>query len=199
MLYVSVFGAERMNAEIVRQKERFVRELEAAEISALIVRPTGFFSDMRELLTMAEAGTVWLFGDGQLESNPIDGDDLAEACAKALGDETCHELCIGGPDVLTHEQAAQLAIDARKRAGETDAMRIRYVPAGLARALMRAATWVTPERVHGPAEFFVQALTTPMVAPAHGHRRLADFFDQCLSDEPNPSSPHVTSQVTQLR
>ena len=44
-----------------------------------IIRPNGFFSDMKDFLEMANGGRVYLFGNGQYKLNPIHGSDLAEA------------------------------------------------------------------------------------------------------------------------
>lgn len=49
-----------------------------------IVRPTGFFSDMKDFLDMAKDGRVYLFGNGQLKMNPIHGEDLATEIVKRI-------------------------------------------------------------------------------------------------------------------
>ena len=43
--------------------------------------------------------------------NPIHGSDLARAIVDALHSDQ-RELCIGGPDVLTHNQIVELALRA---------------------------------------------------------------------------------------
>ena len=75
-VYVSVLNAHLMqDLKIIQAKERFVGELEQSNLDHTIVRPTGFFSDMLEFLTMAKKGKVNLFGDRGLQnqSNPRTG------------------------------------------------------------------------------------------------------------------------------
>ncbi|HEX8853149.1 MAG TPA: NAD(P)H-binding protein, partial [Pyrinomonadaceae bacterium] len=50
-VYVSVFGAERLReSEYVRAHEDFVQELQRSGLAHTVVRPTGFFSAMGEML-----------------------------------------------------------------------------------------------------------------------------------------------------
>ena len=47
-MYVSVFNADKLrHLEIVKAKEKFVDELKAANIPYVIIRPNGFFSDIK--------------------------------------------------------------------------------------------------------------------------------------------------------
>lgn len=57
--YISVFGeAEFTRSGLVAAKERFFLEPAAAPLSSLLVRTTGFFSEMKDLLDMAKRGRV---------------------------------------------------------------------------------------------------------------------------------------------
>jgi uncharacterized protein YbjT (DUF2867 family) len=111
-IYVSVLNGQFLkDLKMIAAKEQFVDELKASGIEYAIIRPNGFFSDMAELLAMAEKGTVYLFGKGELKGNPIHGADLAKYIVQKLdSDET--ELDIGGPDVLSQNQMAQAAFKA---------------------------------------------------------------------------------------
>ena len=122
-IYVSVLNGQFLkNLKMIEAKERFIDELKASGIEYAITRPNGFFSDMTELLTMAEKGTVYLFGNGEFKGNPIHGADLAEFMVQKL-DSNETELDIGGPDVLTQNQIAQSAF---KAVGKKE--KIVYVP-----------------------------------------------------------------------
>ena len=114
-MYVSLFrGQELRGFQIAAAKERFVGRLRASTLQTLVIRPTAFFSDMAEVLRMAHMGRVFVFGDGSTLVNPISGRDLAEASVDALlaGQS---ELKIGGPQVFTHEETAELAFDTLRK------------------------------------------------------------------------------------
>ena len=65
---------------ITRQKDG----LAYMDVDYCIVRPNGFFSDMSEFFNMAKKGRVYLFGNGELRTNPIHGEDLAIVCVDAI-------------------------------------------------------------------------------------------------------------------
>ncbi|MBB2893606.1 SDR family oxidoreductase [Flexivirga oryzae] len=177
-VYVSVLhGRElRHRVRLVAAKEKFVDALTASPISAVVVRPTGYFSDMGEFLAMAGRGAVSLIGDGQHRINPISGRDVATACLAAAG-SSATDVPVGGPDVLTYEGIARAAF-----AAHGTSPRIRHLPRGPVVAAVRVLARCTPEHVHGPAQFLTAVLTHDMVAPAAGSDRLADHFAQQVAD-----------------
>ena len=61
VVYVHVLNAENMlHVAMIQAKQRFVDALEASALDHTIVCPTGFFSDMEELLSMARSGRrIW--------------------------------------------------------------------------------------------------------------------------------------------
>ncbi|GIH20085.1 hypothetical protein Raf01_82570 [Rugosimonospora africana] len=102
--YVSVLNGPtlRGSVRLADAKERFVAELVSSSLRHTIIRPTGFFADMRAFLAMAERGRCYVVGAGQRRINPISGRDLAVACADAAISGV-KEIEVGGPDVFTHE------------------------------------------------------------------------------------------------
>lgn len=171
-VYVSVLHGPdlRRTVRLAEAKERFADALTASPIRSVVVRPTGYFSDMNEFLDMARRGTVYLFGDGRCRMNPISGSDLARACAAAAR-STASEVAVGGPDILTHDEIARAAFAALGTSP-----RIRHVPLRLARGAGWAATHLTPQRVFGPLQFLLAVMTNDMVAPATGTDHLAAYF-----------------------
>jgi len=168
--YVSVFGGRALrDVALCAAKERFVDELEAAPIESVVLRPTGFFTDLDAFLDMARRGRAWLFGDGQQRLNPIHPDDLAAVCLNAL-DAGTPEVPAGGPDVLTHEAIARLAFDALQRPA-----RVSHLPDAVRRGALAATRWL-PGQWTGPAEFFLAMMGLDLVAPALGQRTLAEHF-----------------------
>ncbi len=175
--YVSVLNGPAMRGRVrlAEAKERFVAELVSSSLRHTVIRPTGFFADMRAFLGMAERGRCYLVGAGQQRINPISGRDLAAACADAAF-RAVEEIEVGGPDVFTHEQIARLAADAVNRP-----VRLTHLPPALLRTLTAALRLVSPERIYGPLQFFQAVMTADMVAPCTGGDHLADFFRQELA------------------
>jgi uncharacterized protein YbjT (DUF2867 family) len=173
---IAVAGREACRGlAIVEAKERFVAELSTARVDGLVVRATGFFSDMEEVFAMARRGRVFLFGSGRARINPVHGADAADACADALlGSE--REVATGGPDVLTWESVARLAFDTLGRPP-----RIVRVPAGVARAALAPLRMIS-RRTWDVASFVLRVGTHDVIAPVGGTRRLAGFFHE-LAEE----------------
>ncbi|MEJ2581084.1 MAG: SDR family oxidoreductase, partial [Acidobacteriota bacterium] len=107
-VYVSALnGPDLRLLDIIDAHEAFVDELKDSGIALAVLRPTGYFSDMGEVLEMARKGRVWLIGSGENRVNPIDGADLATACVDAMeGNET--EIDVGGPQTFTWKEVAAL-------------------------------------------------------------------------------------------
>lgn len=170
-VYVSMFrGPDFRHLEVVAAHEDFVDALRKADIESCIIRPTGFFSDLMEILTMAKRGRVFLFGDGRNRLNPIDGRDLAVVCARhGRSDET--EVNVGGPEVLDYRQIAEAAFAAVGKK-----TRISYVPKRVAGLAARGVRLLRPHE--GAVLGFVAGITTSdLIAPATGEHRLADVFE----------------------
>ncbi len=172
--YIHVINAERMrHVPLVAAKADFVDALRASEIASTVIAPTGYFSDMGDFLKMARAGRVWLFGAGDRQINPIHGADLAKATADAT-EAGKHWLDVGGPEIFTHDEIAQLAVAALGREA-----RLTHLPDALRRGALRLLPWLTPRRIHGPAQFFLSAMAMDMVGERRGHRRLSEYFSEC--------------------
>ncbi len=109
-VFVSAFDAYKYEHYLagVKAKEDFVRELRRSGISYLIIRPTGFFSDMSVFFNMARRGRVFLIGKGENQINPIHGADLAEICVRETMANK-EEIGVGGPEIYTYREIAELA------------------------------------------------------------------------------------------
>jgi uncharacterized protein YbjT (DUF2867 family) len=124
---------------------------------------------------MARKGRAYLFGNGSLRINPIDGTDVAAAAADALArDEEAIDL--GGPEILTHEQVAQQAFRA---VGKPP--RITHIPMWSVKAGLVLLRRLTPLRTHQLIEFPLTVLTRDVIAPATGRHHLAEYFQQVAS------------------
>lgn len=172
-MYVHVLHAEKLqHIAMIQAKQAFVDELRQSALDATVICPTGFFSDMEEFLKMARAGRVYLFGDGANRINPIHGADLAEVCVDALVRRE-QQLDVGGPDVFTYREIAELAFDVLQKP-----KKIMCVPQRLVAGAVAALRWVVPVRAYGPLQFLTAVMTMDVVAEPVGRRHLADHFRQ---------------------
>ena len=111
-VYVSLAGAEGFrHVEYADAHEKFVDVLKTSGLAYSVVRPTGFFSFLLELLGFAKRGFGVSIGDGSCKTNPIHEADVARACVEALESSEA-EITVGGPDVLTRKETSLLAFEA---------------------------------------------------------------------------------------
>ena len=169
-VYVSVLHGPRLrHLEIVDAHEAFVDELEASGIEHVVLRPTGYFSDLGEILEMARRGRVWLIGSGTNRVNPIHGADLAIASADAI-EGAARDSEVGGPQTLTWNEVSAVAFEALG-----SPPRISHVPLWLMQTL------VHPVRLFNRHQgellsFFVTMATTDVVARPTGTHTLVEHF-----------------------
>jgi len=170
-IYVSVLnGNLHRSLKVLEAKEAFVDDLVASSLEYTIIRPNGFFSDMKDFLDMAKKGKVYLFGNGKQKFNPIHGKDLAIACVDAL-ESSKTEIRIGGPDILTHNEVAELALLACGKP-----INIIHLPHWLRKFSIWSLRTFTSSKTYGPIEFFLTLMAEDTIAPRYGSHRLATFF-----------------------
>ncbi|VWX61125.1 SDR family oxidoreductase [Sphingorhabdus sp. 109] len=169
--YIHVLHAEAMaHVPMAAAKTRFAKALAEAPIGSTIICPSGFYTDLAELLDMARKGRIFLFGDGEARMSPMDGADLASACVGATRDRISR-IHIGGPQSLSQNEIAQKAFEALGLPP-----RITHIPLGLARFLLDCGKKLGWSQQLGPMEFFLAASQIDMTAPAHGSITLAEDF-----------------------
>jgi uncharacterized protein YbjT (DUF2867 family) len=172
-MYISVFNANKLrHLEIVKAKEKFADELKAADLEHVIVRPNGFFSDMKEFFNMAKRGRVYLFGNGEYLANPIHGADLARACVEHL-DSNDGELDVGGPEILTQNEIALQAFEVLKKMPK-----ITRIPVWINSLTIKSARLFAPVKTYGPIEFFMTVLAMDMIAPTYGEHTIKNYFKE---------------------
>lgn len=170
--YISAINGDKLrHLKIFEAKERFVDELKSSGINYCVIRPNGFFSDMRDFLYMAKSGRVYLFGDGKFKLNPIDGEDLAKVCVDKMvkGEK---EDSVGGIDILSQNELAELALKALKKP-----IKISHLPDWTRRLIIWALRTFTSSKTYGPIELFLTVLADNNVVNQYGTKRLEDFFN----------------------
>jgi uncharacterized protein YbjT (DUF2867 family) len=169
--YISAINGDKLkHLKIFEAKEKFVDELKNSGINYCVLRPNGFFSDMRDFLDMAKGGRVYLFGDGNFKLNPIDGEDLAMVCVDKMVDGIKEET-VGGIDILSQNELAELAL---KSWGKT--FKISHLPDWTRRFTIWLLRTFTSSKTYGPIEFFLTAMADDNIANQYGSKRLEDFF-----------------------
>ncbi|HKL14725.1 MAG TPA: SDR family oxidoreductase [Balneolaceae bacterium] len=172
-IYISVINGKRMrHLKMVDAKERFADELVASGLEYTIIRPNGFYPDLKELLPMAKNGKVYLFGHGEYKLNPIHGADLAEVCVRAIAQKE-REIIVGGPDILTQNEIVELALRACNKP-----INIGHVPDWIRVLILKVVQRLLPGHYAGPLEFFLTFIAMDHIATRYGTRRLQDFFNE---------------------
>jgi uncharacterized protein YbjT (DUF2867 family) len=178
-VYVSLFdGARLRHLDIVAAHEDFVDELKASGLQWIVIRPTGYFSDLEEVYDMAGRGRVYLFGRGEHRANPIHGEDLASVCADAIeASEGGREIDVGGPRVFAWREIAEIALAARGQP-----QRITSIPTW---AVHPVVALLRPFRRHRAEllRFFMTTATRDFVAPATGVHDLEKFYRDLRRNE----------------
>ena len=191
-VYVHVLNAEELqHIAMIQAKQAFVDDLKRSALDYTVVCPTGFFSDMEEILSMARSGRVYLIGDGSKRINPIHGADLAEFCVDALQSPE-QQVNVGGPQVFTYREIAELAFDVLDQK-----TKITCIPRILVASAVGALRWLAPVKTYGPAQFLTAVMTMDVVGEPHGERRLANHFRQCAK-APAQKAADESSQSSRL-
>ena len=170
-LYVSAINGNKLRQlKIFEAKEKFVDELKMSGLNYTIMRPNGYFSDMKDFLDMAKKGKIYLFGDGSHKLNPIHGADLAEVCFDKISSEE-NEIEVGGPDILSQNEIAELALKAWKKK-----IKIVHLPDWIRKFTIGSMRTFTSSKTYGPIEFFLTVMASDNIAPQYGNHKLEDFF-----------------------
>ncbi|RXJ93527.1 NmrA family protein [Malaciobacter molluscorum] len=170
--YISAIDGDKFrDLKIFEAKEKFVDELKKSPLKYSIIRPNGFFSDMKDFLNMAKNGKVYLFSHGEYKLNPIHGEDLARFCINKLISNENEEEQVGGPDILTQNEIAKLALKTWNKD-----IKIIHLPDFIRVLIIKLLRIFTSSKVYGPIEFFLTLLAKDNIASTYGDKRLEDFF-----------------------
>ncbi len=176
-VFTSVFRGDELRERlaIADARETVVDALRVSEMRTIVLRPTGFFNDMGDFFGMAKNGRAWLLGDGSTRINPIHAADIATELVRRLaerGDERMIAVPLGGPDVYTLKEIAELAFRALDAPS-----RFASLPVSVAYGLAAIAR---PFNVNVGAILAAAASMCEVdgVAPAVGSHHLVDFFEE---------------------
>lgn len=169
-LFVSVIRPElSIDLDIVAAREALVRDMAASGIAHAVVRATGFFSDMDEVLDMARGGRVWLLGTGRSQINPVDGTDVALAAIGAFDTDNV-EIEVGGPEIFSYNEIAALAFEVL---GTTP--RVTHVPLWIVNTGLAVLRRLNRQQ-YAAFAFLARMMQSDIVGPRTGTRHLRDAF-----------------------
>ncbi len=170
-VYVSLAGAEQLrHVEYADAHEKFVEALQLSGLTYSVVRPTGFFCFLLELLSFAKRGFGIVIGDGTCKTNPIHEEDVAKACAEALESNQA-EIVVGGPNIFTRKETSLLAFEALGK-------KPRLVPVSPnIFKLLIAPLKLTNKRIYALMDFGIAVTQISVVAPSYGTHHLKDYFE----------------------
>lgn len=115
---VNVLHSQRIPTQLTRAKSALERLVEQSELVTQVVNPTAYFSDMMQILQMAQRGRVFLLRP-EVCINPISGQDLAQFCVDKQERLVQGNWDVGGPEVFTWQDLARCAADAVDRNSRT--------------------------------------------------------------------------------
>lgn len=174
-IFISVMNAEVMREaiQVAEARERVGDALRDSGMTWTLLRPTGFFNDLKEFFDMIDRfGRAWLVGDGSARSNPIHGADLAGIVAQAISDSRWHNgvFDVGGPDVCSMREIVEMVFECADKP-----VKLHAIPPGLARVF---AALIQPFH-SGMADFlrfFMYEMLNDGIGETHGDRHMRDFF-----------------------
>jgi uncharacterized protein YbjT (DUF2867 family) len=174
-IYVSMWGPEVIaDLAITRAHERVVEDLAGSALDYAVVRPSGYFSDMGALMDMAKRGRAFIVGPGNNRFNPVHGADVARVAVESVASDSI-DHGVGGPDVYTQCEAAELAFDVLGKPAK-----LTHIPMWLARGGVRIIGLLSTQ-FGDLAEFIVTAGEIDGVAPQNGKHSLRSHFEELAS------------------
>lgn len=177
-VYVSMhLGDGYRHTAYVRAHEQFVAMLRQSGISCTVIRPTGIFWALAEMLDFARKGVIPVTQGGTARTNPVHEADVAKVCIEAL-DGGPDEIGVGGPEILTRKQIAEHMFRAIGKPPRTVS-----IPSTAFRLIGKLQSVGNP-RKRELFEFFAAVTTADCVAPAIGKRTLADYLAERAKIKP---------------
>jgi uncharacterized protein YbjT (DUF2867 family) len=176
---ISVAGAAHDHpAVMMRMKADAEDALRETGLPYLIVRPSGYFSDLWEGFEMCRRGIFFCLGNGEIRFNPISLRDLGEFVADRFLNSSNGNLSlsVGGPQVLRMSDVAAISAHILKRK-----IRVIHVPiwAGKAAvALIKPFSRNLWELGQSFVEFVNQAGTHggSQIVPPFGKDTIEEYF-----------------------
>ena len=176
-VYSSILGSDADNKLHLAQVHYKVQQLlKQSTLGYTVLKPTGFFSGLHDLVIMGKKGIIPVIGSGKFVTNPIHHTDLAQKVMELLWDGP-EVVDVGGPEILSRKEIAKII--QKKTKG-----RIIYLPEVLVRSGLPIFSFFTKDLSQN-LDFFTYVTTRDMVAPNYGNHSFKEYIDQLnLEDLP---------------
>lgn len=168
-LYVNVIHSELGSSLTTRSKYAFSQVLRRSQVSAQIVNPSGYFSDITDFLLLAQKGIGITIGDGDAKLNPIHGADLATFIAEKMSGPA-GEWDVGGPDIMSYRELEQLVFDIADRRGHV----LRLGPRSV--RIAQGIADRSSARAGNLTRFFLEGLAQEAVGTPMGTHHLEPYL-----------------------
>ncbi len=175
-LYIAAFANQGyQQTAYIRAHEQVVELLRTSGMSYTVVRPTGIFSALHDILKIAKMGFGIVIGSGEARTNPIHQREVAEICLANLF-EGSTEMPVGGPEVVSRRGIAETAFRVLNKKA-----RVISVPPGLMRFSARMMGPINQRKAE-LFDFATAVSISESVAPVVGVMRLEDYFRNLLKE-----------------
>lgn len=153
----------------IQAHEAVVKSLRESGLEYTVIRSTGIFTALDDLVRMAKRGAGFVIGTGGALTNPVHPQDVAQLCHNCL-EAGPAEVSIGGPEVMSRRKIVETAFAAVGKAPQ-----ILQVPAGLMWFGVKLAG-LSNQRLGELLAFAMAVSTNDSVAPSVGSRTLLTYF-----------------------
>lgn len=168
-VYSSILGSGPDNKLHLAQVHYKVQQLlESSPLSHTVVKPTGFFAGLHDLVILGKKGIIPVIGPGEFRTNPIHHKDLAKKVMEVLEDGPA-VVEVGGPETLSRKEIALIV--QKKTKG-----RIVNLPEMVVRMGLPVFSFFTKD-LSSNLDFFTYVTTRDMIAPSYGSLRFQDYID----------------------
>lgn len=169
-IYSSILGSGPENKlHLARVHYQVQQLLEKSPVAHTVIKPTGFFSGLHDLVIMGKKGLIPVIGPGDFRTNPIHHMDLAKKAMEVLSDGP-ETIEVGGPEILTRKEIA-LIIQQKTKS------RIIHLPEMVVRMGLPVFSLLTKD-LSTNLDFFTYVTTRDMIAPSYGSHRFQDYIDE---------------------
>lgn len=169
-IYSSILGSGPDNKlHLARVHYQVQQLLEESPVGYTVIKPTGFFSGLHDLVILGKKGFIPVIGPGKFRTNPIHHMDLAKKAMELLEDGP-EVVEVGGPEILSRKEIA--SIIQQKTKG-----RIIHLPEIFVRMGLPLFSLLTKD-LSNNLDFFTYVTTRDMVATGYGSHRFQDYIDQ---------------------
>jgi uncharacterized protein YbjT (DUF2867 family) len=118
-------------APLLAAKFRFEQALRQGKIPWVIFRSGGFFTDLAEMMKLAAKGPLFVIGNGESRSTPIDINDLAGLMVNGMRGQTNAVVEVGGPEDLSWVEVCRTCFMLQDKP-----VRLMYVPVWLCQLIL---------------------------------------------------------------